>query len=227
MPKPKDLTGKTFGNLLVIEEVEPRCTEKHKYRRWKCKCLKCNNHVIIYGNNLSSGHTTQCKRCSEKQNLDRTTHGMRHTRLYKTWVSIKARCLYPSAVSYERYGALGITVCDEWANDFSAFAKWALANGFIEDAKPHTCTIDRIDPSKGYSPDNCRFTNSYVQSNNRSCNIVIVDTDGETLTLKQAAQKHDLDYPTVYSRWYRGTRDVRALLSQYNTRTGERISPFR
>lgn len=140
---------------------------------------------------------------------------------------MKARCLYPSCISYKRYGAKGITVCDEWIHDFTAFAKWAMANGFVENAKSKTCTLDRIDFTKGYSPDNCRFISNAEQSNNRSSNIFITDTDGESLTLKQAAEKHNIDYTTVYSRWHRGARDASTLLSEINSRTGKRVTPFR
>ena len=55
----------------------------------------------------------------------------------------------------------GIKVCDEWANDYDAFRKWSYENGFYEQPKetPHKeiLSIDRINPSKGYAPDNCQW----------------------------------------------------------------------
>ena len=47
---------------------------------------------------------------------------------------------------------VGVTICDEWKNSFKAFYDWSIKNGF----EPHL-HIDRINPKKGYSPDNCRY----------------------------------------------------------------------
>ena len=49
------------------------------------------------------------------------------------------------------YGQRGIRVCDEW-KDFQAFYDWAMANGYKKGL-----TVDRLDPDKGYSPENCEL----------------------------------------------------------------------
>jgi len=73
-------------------------------------------------------------------------------RLYKRWCDIKRRCHSPKSANYCRYGAVGITVCEEWRDDFLAFKAWALTHGFSSEL-----TIDRVDPTKGYAPENCRW----------------------------------------------------------------------
>lgn len=68
----------------------------------------------------------------------------------------------PSNDNYKYYGALGITICDEWLNDFSTFANWSLANGYTDEL-----TIDRKDNTRGYSPDNCRWITIQEQQRNK------------------------------------------------------------
>ena len=53
------MTGKTFNNLQVIEQVG-------FYRSdplWRCKC-NCGKETIVYGYHLRSGHTKSCGNCS-------------------------------------------------------------------------------------------------------------------------------------------------------------------
>lgn len=81
---------------------------------------------------------------------------------------MKQRCCNPLNKNYFRYGGRGITVCNEWMHDFQAFYKWAIENGYDENAATGQCTIDRIDNEKGYSPDNCRFVTIQEQQRNKS-----------------------------------------------------------
>ena len=44
--------------------------------------------------------------------------------LYAEWLDIKGRCYDPNHPRYPEEGANGIKMCDEWLNDFEAFAKY-------------------------------------------------------------------------------------------------------
>ena len=80
--------------------------------------------------------------------------------LYRVWTGMRARCNNPNSNSYPNYGAKGITVCDRW-DDFQTF---------VSDMgeRPEGYTLDRIDVTKPYSPDNCRWADWHTQNCNRN-----------------------------------------------------------
>ena len=86
------------------------------------------------------------------------------TKLYKKYNDMKRRCYCPNNKNYKYYGARGITVCEEWLNDYNSFKQWALKNGYNENAKRGMCTLDRIDNNGNYEPSNCRFTTQSIQN---------------------------------------------------------------
>ena len=191
-----DLTGRRFGRLSVIG-VDDRGTRKTYF--W-CQC-DCGTVKSIRGDGLLSGRIVSCgckKREQDRINLEANhKHKMSHTRPYEIWQGIKGRCYNKNDARYSRYGGRGITVCEEWREDFSAFYKWALANGYRDDL-----TIDRIDNNKGYSPDNCRWADQETQSRNRASNVKI-RIGNATRTLVEWCEIFDLDYKTVYARYRR------------------------
>jgi hypothetical protein len=111
------------------------------------------------------------------------------------------RCTNPKADNYARYGEKGITVCDEWLHDYMAFREWALANGYEEHL-----TIDRIDGTKGYSPDNCRWATYHEQNLNRTVNKRVTGykhnwtIDGITKSAKAWCEEYRIPVPTVMYR---------------------------
>ena len=96
-----------------------------------------------------------------------TKHGGCKTKLWGVWYSMNNRCTNPKNSHYEYYGGKGISVCEEW-KDFAIFRSWALGNGYKEGL-----SIDRIDNSKNYSPENCRWADAITQANNKSNNVTI------------------------------------------------------
>lgn len=72
------------------------------------------------------------------------------------------RCYNPKSVAYKDYGEKGIVVCEEW-HDRESFKKWCSENGWEKGLR-----INRMDSSKGYSPDNCFLGESNKAKNGYS-----------------------------------------------------------
>ena len=189
MGKYKDLTGKKFGKLTVIKRAPDRTTPKGDRKiMWLCNCECGNENVIVYGGDLRSEHTKSCG-CLCGQH-----HGKSNERIYRIWKSMKDRCENPNCKSYKIYGAEGKRVCNEWMNDFQAFYDWAMANGYEEDL-----TIERIDGTKGYSPDNCKWATRTEQMNNVRYNRHLT-YNGKTQTVAQWSRETGICYQTLACR---------------------------
>ena len=121
-------------------------------------------------------------------------HGQSKTALYNKWCSMKRRCNCPADKSYPRYGGKGIKVCAEWNDSYMAFYEWAMKSGY----QPGL-TIDRIDNSKGYSPDNCRWATFAQQNRNYSRNHLIT-YQGRTQCLSDWADEMGIKRATLLFR---------------------------
>ena len=131
-------------------------------------------------------------------------HGMRYTRLYSIWRSMRQRCSNPKAINYKNYGGKGILVCDEW-NDFAVFKEWAMENGYND-----LLTIDRIDTSRNYEPDNCRWVSQKMQQNNKSNNRIL-EFNGVCCTLAEWSDITGIGVSTIWARLKYGWTVERTL----------------
>jgi hypothetical protein len=73
---------------------------------------------------------------------------------------MKRRCYTKTCKSYALYGGKGVRVSEEWVNSFENFYK-DMGNC------PSTYELDRINNSKGYSKENCRWASEIEQARNR------------------------------------------------------------
>lgn len=196
MPSLIDLTGQRFGRWVVLEKAPRHRSSVY----WICKC-DCGTVKAVNSQSLRKGESLSCG-CYHYEELANKvrTHGKSKTRLYNIWASMRERCYCPSLPAFKYYGGKGITVCDEW-QDFAVFEKWALENGYDATAKTHKCTIDRIDNTKGYSPTNCRWVDSYTQANNISSNRPIT-YNGKTKNLSEWCRELNLNYHLIYDRLF-------------------------
>ena len=79
-----------------------------------------------------------------------------------------SRCYKPEYRDYYRYGGRGVTVCERWMS----------MDNFIEDLYIsmyehitkhglNNTTLERINTTKGYSPDNCKWATWKTQMQNK------------------------------------------------------------
>ena len=182
-----DLTGKKFGKLTVL-----KCDGTVGRRRmmWICRC-DCGTLVKVDGSHLKDGHTNSCG-CLNREKIAKVNFktGLYGTKLYYAWYNMCNRCNRESNHEYPDYGGRGIKIHEKWLGEhgFENFVDWSLSNGYKEGL-----TIDRIDNNKGYSPDNCRWVDKFVQANNKRNNHFI-KIDGEVGTVANMARKFNVDY---------------------------------
>lgn len=199
----KDLTGKRFGRLTVLYRSQDNIAPSgYKTVMWQCKC-DCGKDVIVRGKCLSDGTTKSCG-CFAKELMSQrmSKHSGFGTRLYAVWNSMRQRCNNPKNRAYPNYGGRGVSICDEW-DDFAAFRDWALLAGYDENAKRGKFTLDRIDVDGNYTPENCRWADMSIQTNNRRETVYITYED-ETHALTDWAKITGIKYHTLWRRYKKG-----------------------
>jgi hypothetical protein len=159
------LTGRRFGRLLIIERAADKIRSNGRIRaRWRCIC-DCGSEYFTIGESLTGARTASCG-CLRRERLGaaRRTHGCSKAVEYHSWLGMVARCENPSNRKWPDYGGRGITVCERWRSDFTAF----LSDIGMKPTPEHT--LDRIDVNGNYEPSNCRWATPLQQSQNRRNN---------------------------------------------------------
>ena len=204
--KVKDLTGLTFGYLTVLARAgsaigAQNWTSKrtkngaHHGATWLCRCF-CGTEVVRQSQSLQTKRRQNARHCGCLLGQHVVTHGLTSTPIWHTWNGMRARCGNQSGKDWKNYGARGIAVCDRWQHSFMNFLE-DMGGSYVEGL-----SLDRIDNSKGYSPDNCRWATRSEQANNTRNNIVL-DTPQGRMTVTQAAKAYGLRVVTLHARIFR------------------------
>lgn len=166
--RPLIAPGERYGRLTAVRPAPGRF--------WEFVC-ECGTQKIIRYDAVRRGGTLSCgclrrerDRCLSMSSL-RSQHGHARratgmTPIYRSWHSMRQRCLNSRCQTYPRYGGRGISICQRWLDSFDNF----LAD--MKERPPGTC-LDRIDNDGNYSPENCRWATMKEQSNNHSRNVLL------------------------------------------------------
>lgn len=191
----KDILGVKFGRAIAMRQY----SDDNKGTMIECLC-DCGTIFSAHRYSLLSGNTLSCGCYHKEKSIEASfKHGMTGTRMHDIWSGLKSRCSLKTNYGYKNYGGRGISVCDEWLADdgFLSFYDWSINNGYAE-----SLTIDRIDNSLGYTPENCRWVDMEVQCNNTRKNLHI-EYKGESKTLAQWVKYLGIKYSKTYCRIYK------------------------
>jgi hypothetical protein len=193
-----NITNKVFGRLTVLGYIG-----KNKKGRsvWLCEC-DCGNYVSVVGYSLEGNNTTSCGCYWKEKQKDRNfKHGQavtcQKTKVYAAWRSIINRCYNETFYYYKNYGGRGITIAQEWRNDFISFY------AHVGDPPSNKHSIDRIDNDKGYIPGNLRWATASQQSKNRS-NTIILEFNGIKRCISEWARVINVKQQCIYYRYKKG-----------------------
>lgn len=113
------------------------------------------------------------------------------SREYRSWTGMLARCRNPKDPMFPYYGGKGIKVCH----------RWLRFDHFLADMgpRPLCTTLERIDNTAGYSPENCRWATQTEQNLNRTITRWFT-FGGVTLCLTDWARQLGISKPAMAKR---------------------------
>jgi len=163
----KDLTGQRFGSLVAIKPSHKKTDTIY----WEFKC-DCGNTHVARGNTVvhqaKKAKQTNLPSCGCVELANKTKHGFRKAKdthpAYKAYRGMMSRCYDKNCPNYKWYGAVGVTVCDDWKGNPEAFVKWAINSGWRKGLhldKDILCKENNITPPI-YSPQTCQWVKPQV-----------------------------------------------------------------
>lgn len=211
--KALDLTNQRFTRLLAVSKATPIDFGYAKHSAWNCQC-DCGKELIVETQKLRSGHTRSCgcllvdfcktTKIKHGHAIGKNETG-KTTPEYSSWASAKSRCFNTDSADYPDYGGRGITMCEEWRDNFQAFFDYM-------GPKPPKTSLGRINNNGNYEPGNCRWETSKQQSNNHRRTIWVDMPDGTKLSLKQFTNICGVKYIHAYHRVkFRGMTPYQAV----------------
>lgn len=138
---------------------------------------------------------------------------------YNSWNAMKARCNHSGSKAYPNYGGRGITICDEWKDNFEQF----ISDMGERPSDRHT--IERLDTNGNYEPSNCVWATYGEQMNNKRNNRTL-EHNGVEQTVSQWARELNISKDTIRKRLDKGFSTEEALQVGRKSRSGKPASAW-
>jgi hypothetical protein len=193
-----DETGNRYGNLTVLGY--DRTEGKIVY--WLCRC-DCGNNTSVRSGQLrrkDRKKTTRCKECGEKR-------GLVHSHNIKEYVGKQSPtyvCWHSMITRLQRHpNYIGMEIDP----------RWLVFTNFLKDMGERPSkeyTVDRIDGTKGYFRENCRWATDREQARNKYTNVWI-ELNGERKILKDWFVDYGLNPWGYYARLKKGLSKEQSL----------------
>ena len=210
----QNLIGVRSGRVTVVDG--PFKHEKRQGCLWLCRC-DCGKTLDHYvGSNQITKQITNSCGCLmiEEVKKSNTIHGLTKTSTYKSWNSMWQRCTNPNHKSYSYY------------KDKVPVDRWKSFGLFLLDMKerPIGMSLDRIDNSKPYSPENCRWATARDQQLNRDVTIVVC-INGIEMSMKEACMTLGTNYNRAKARVRYGWSPMDAITKPKSNRWNRDVCP--
>ena len=190
-----DLTGQRFGKWSVLGKSH---VDKRREVYWLVRC-ECETERAVRASHLRSGASRSCG-CGD--GVPHSKHGMTLSRTWKSWNSMRQRCLNTNAPDYSRYGGRGIKICQRW----DSFDNFLADMGERPDGK----TIERNEVDGDYTPENCRWATASEQQRNKR-NAIVATVDGVTKSVHDWACETGLPVNVIKWRLAQGWAHSKAI----------------
>lgn len=207
----QDYTGQQLAHLtgLTPNVISARLYELREELRWverrdyRVVCPITNVSVFVHRKLLlqdgGERRSILCKALA-------TRHGLADTRVHRSWMSMRQRCLNSNDKRFGDYGGRGISICERWMSFENFYADMGpMPDGF---------SIDRINVNGNYEPSNCRWADHKTQARNIRANRLFT-VNGETHCLSEWAELKGLNVKSLSTRLDRGWEFCRALTTPF------------
>lgn len=144
---------------------------------------------------------------------------MAETPEHRAWGHMKDRCQNPKSQRFDRYGARGITVCEEWRNSFEAF----FAYVGLRPSPEHS--LERINNDGNYEPGNVEWAVPERQNNNKATSVFL-EFGGERLTIAQWSKRLGIQQKTLSERLKAGWTVEEIVTTPAAARTWSKDGPM-
>jgi len=204
LQRAEDITNQRFNYLTAVRKTNKKGGNAYLWE-WLCDCGKIK---LACAAPVKKGAIKSCGCYKRKINSEygkkvggwNKSHGCSGTRLFNIWHGMinRSQKQLSSNDCYE-----GVKVCNEWL----------VFENFIADMKPtykEGLTLDRIDGTKGYFRENCRWATYKEQARNTKANRII-EFNNESHCMIEWSEIMNIPYTALTSRLYRGWSVEKAL----------------